>query len=166
MSLKKEDLTEAIHNICDLPAIEQTIRYLYASIGFPTKIIWLKATKKGNFIGWPMVTAENMSKYFPQSKDTVKGRMTHQRQGIRSTKPKKLTFEPQDVDPTQKIDKKEREVYAKMVDLWDMKGATYTDQTGKSLTKARIGTRYIMIIVALDSKTVPAATLKNKSDKE
>jgi hypothetical protein len=57
-------------------------------------------------------------------------------------------------------------VYSKIVDLWDIKGTIYTDQTGKFPTKARSGARYIMIMVAIDSNTVLAATLKNKSDKE
>ena len=35
--LDDEELTEAVHNVFDLPSIEQTIRYLHASIGFPTK---------------------------------------------------------------------------------------------------------------------------------
>ena len=62
--------------------------------------------------------------------------------------------------------KKERDVYSKVVDLWDMKGTIYTDQTGKFPVKARSGARYIMIMVAINSNTVLAATLKNKSDKE
>ena len=47
-----------------------------------------------------------------------------------------------------------------------MKGIIYTDQTGKVPIKARSGARYIMIMVAIDSNTVLAVTLKNKSDKE
>ena len=88
VSLNNKELDEAMHNVFDLPSTEQTIRYLHASAGFPTKSTWLKAIKKGNFIGWPLVTAENVSKHFPQSEETVKGHMNHQRQGVRSTKPK------------------------------------------------------------------------------
>jgi hypothetical protein len=70
------------------------------------------------------------------------------------------------MDAAQEVGKKERDVYAKIVDLWDMKGTIYTYQTGKFPNKARSGTRYIMIMVAIDSNTVLAATLKNKLDKE
>ena len=164
--LNDKELSEAAHNVFDLPSIEHTIRYLHASIGFPTKSTWLKAIKKGNFIGWPMATAENVAKYFPQSEETAKGHMNHQRQGVRSTKPKQPTPEPQEPDATQDVGKKERDVYSKIVDLWDMKGTIYTDQTGKFPVKARSGARYIMIMVAIDSNAVLAATLKNKSDKE
>ena len=92
--------------------------------------------------------------------------MNHQRQGVRSTKPKNPTLEPQELDASQKIGKKERNVYSKIVDVWDMKGTIYTDQTGKFPVKARSGGRYIMIMVALDSNTVLEATLKTKSNKE
>ena len=93
MSLNNEALSEAVHNVVDLPPIEHTIRYLHVSIGCPTKRTWTKAIKKGHFIGWSLVTAENVSKYFPQSEETVKGHMNHQRQGVRSTKLKKPTLE-------------------------------------------------------------------------
>ena len=116
VSLNNEELSEEIHNVFDLPSIEQTIRYLHASIGFPTKRTWLKAIKKGNVVGWPLVTAENVSKYFPQSEETVKGHMSHQQQGVRSTEPKERTLEPQELDASQEVGKKERDVYAKIVD--------------------------------------------------
>ena len=90
--------------------------------------------------------------------------MNHQRQGGRSTKLKKPNLE--DPDATQEVGKKERDVYSKIVDLWDMKGTIYTDQTGKFPVKARSGARYIMIMVAIDSNTVLATKLKNKLDKE
>ena len=131
MSLDDKELSEAVHNVFDLTSLAQTIRYMHASIGFPTKRTWIKAIKKGNFIGWPLVTAENVSKYSPQSEETVKGHTDHQRQGVRSTKPKNSTLEPQELDASQEVGKKERDVYSKIVDLWDMKGTIYTDQTGK-----------------------------------
>ena len=57
-------------------------------------------------------------------------------------------------------------MYAKIVDLWNVKGIIYTDQTGKIPIKARSGVRYTMSMVAIDKNTVLAATLKNKSDEE
>ena len=43
VSLNNKELAQAVHNVFDLPSVEQTIRYLHASIGFPTKRTWLKA---------------------------------------------------------------------------------------------------------------------------
>ena len=53
-----------------------------------------------------------------------------------------------------------------MGDLWDMKGTTHIDQTGKFPTKARSGNRYIMIMVAIDSNAILVAPMKSKADKE
>ena len=123
-----------------------------------------KSNKKGNFVGWPLVTAENVSKHFPQSEETEKGHRNHQRQGVRSTKPKKPP--PSEPDASQEVGRKERDVYSKVVDLWEMKGTIYTDQTGKFPTKARSGNRYIMIMVAIDSNAILVAPMKSKADKE
>ena len=53
----------------------------------------------------------------------------------------------------REIVKKEREVYSKIVDLWDTKGTIYTDKTGNFPVKARSGARYIMIMDVIDSNT-------------
>ena len=73
ISLSNDELAQAINTVFDLPPIEQTIRCLRASIGFPTKRTWLKAIKKENFVGWLLVTTENVIKHLSQSKETKKG---------------------------------------------------------------------------------------------
>ena len=86
---------------------------MHACAGFPTKRTWIKAIKKGNFIEWPILTVENVNKNFPESEETVKGHMNHQRQGVRSTKPNDF----QEPNTSSEIEKKERDVYMKVVDL-------------------------------------------------
>eukprot|EP00804_Cyclotella_cryptica_P010211 CCRYP_013825-RA/>CCRYP_013825-RA protein AED:0.46 eAED:0.17 QI:0/0/0/0.57/1/1/7/0/869 len=66
--------------------IEQSIRYLHAAAGFPTKSTWLAAIRKGNYSTWPLITVKNVHKHFPQSEETQQGHMRNQRQGTRSTK--------------------------------------------------------------------------------
>ena len=87
IALGHEQLRDVVNNLFDMPSIEQGIRFVHACCGFPTKATWLKAIRKGNFVGWPLVTVENVNKYFPESEETQKGHMNHQRQGVRSTKP-------------------------------------------------------------------------------
>ena len=70
----------------------------------------IKAIKRGNFIGRPMLTVENVNKYFPESEETVKGHMSRQQQGVRSTKPKDF----QEHNANSEIGKKERDVYIKL----------------------------------------------------
>ena len=92
IELSMPQLRDVVNNLYDLPSIEQAIRFTHASIGFPTKATWLKAIRRGNFVGWPLVTVENVHKYFPESDETQKGHMNQQRQGVRSTKPKSSGF--------------------------------------------------------------------------
>jgi hypothetical protein len=44
---------EVAANVYSLPSMPQTIRYLHAATGFPTKDSWIKAIKNGNYATWP-----------------------------------------------------------------------------------------------------------------
>ena len=83
-----EQGTDTIGNVYELPSIEQTIRYLHAAAGFPTKTTWLKAIRKGNYNTWPLITVKNVNTHFPELEETQQGHMRRQRQGVRSTKVK------------------------------------------------------------------------------
>lgn len=113
VALSRDQLEEPLNNVFDLPSIEQTIRYLHTGTGFPTRRTRVKVTKKGIFTGFPMLTVNSVNKYFLESEETVKGHMNHQRQGIRSAKPKDLK-EP---NTSNEVGKNERNVYAKIVNL-------------------------------------------------
>ena len=67
MPLSPQQLKESLNNVFDLPSTEQTVRYLHACAGFPTKKTWIKAIKKRNFIGWFMLTVEIVNKHFSES---------------------------------------------------------------------------------------------------
>eukprot|EP00804_Cyclotella_cryptica_P000959 CCRYP_018391-RA/>CCRYP_018391-RA protein AED:0.41 eAED:0.41 QI:0/0/0/1/0/0/2/0/294 len=47
---------QTILNVYKLPSIEQTIRYLHAAAGYPTKNTWLTAIRHGNYSTWPLIT--------------------------------------------------------------------------------------------------------------
>ena len=112
---------QAIHNVSDLPSIEQSFRYQHACCGFPTKSTWLKAIRKGNFVGWPLLTVENVNKYFPESEETQLGHLSQLRQGLRFTKVKPQDIE--EVDKSLTVGKKERDVYFK---VYELKETIYT----------------------------------------
>ena len=78
--------TDTVKNIYELPSIGRAVRYLHAAAEFPTKSSWIKAIRKGDYLSWPLINVQNMSKHFPKSKETQKGHMHNQRQGVRSTK--------------------------------------------------------------------------------
>eukprot|EP00804_Cyclotella_cryptica_P018674 CCRYP_007185-RA/>CCRYP_007185-RA protein AED:0.41 eAED:0.41 QI:0/0/0/1/0/0.5/2/0/395 len=73
----------SILNVYELPSIQQTIRYLHAAAGFPTKTTWMAAIRRGNYNTWPLVTVANVHKHFPQSEETQQGHMRSQRQDLR-----------------------------------------------------------------------------------
>ena len=60
------------NSVYDLPSTEQVIKRMHAVCGYPVKSTWLKAVKAGNFVGWPMLTAQNVSKYYPETNETPK----------------------------------------------------------------------------------------------
>jgi hypothetical protein len=86
---------EAIHNVYKLKTQPELVRYLHAWAGFPTKPSWIKAIKNRQFASWPGLTIKAMVKYFPESKETMKGHGKKTKSGLRSTKmPLKSTSKP------------------------------------------------------------------------
>ena len=162
VDLSQHQLHESINNIFDLPSTEQIIRYVHACAGFPTRRTLIRAIKKGNLVGWPMVTVKNVNKNFPESEETVKGHMNHQRQGVRSTEKREF----QEPDTSNNIGKEERDVYTKVVDLWDPKETIYTDQTGDFPVTAQSGARYIMVMATINNSTIIVCSINNRSGQE
>jgi hypothetical protein len=63
---------EYIHNVCKLPSIESTIRYLHAAAGFLVERTCLKAIQRGNYNSWPLINITNVARYFPESEEMQK----------------------------------------------------------------------------------------------
>jgi hypothetical protein len=66
---------------------------MHAVCGYPVKSTWLQAIKAGNYVGWPMLTEQNISKYYPKTDKTLIGRMNQTRKNVQSTKVKRVLFE-------------------------------------------------------------------------
>ena len=149
--------TEHILNVYELPSIEQSIRYLHAAAGFPTKSTWLAAIRKGNYSTWPLITVKNVHKHFPQSEETQQGHMRNQRQGTRSTKQALPQAEPCTPLP---------QLHDIFIRTYDTHGTLYTDQTGKFPHLSSQGNRYQMILYHVDSNSIWAEPTKNKTEGE
>ena len=107
----RKKLSEA-NSVYDLPSTEQAIKWMHAVCGYPVKSTWLKAVKAGNFVGWPLLTAQNVSKYYPETNETPKGHLNQTRKNVRSTKPK---AQPMEVNNTATMrGQKFRDVYTKV----------------------------------------------------
>ena len=113
------------NSVYDLPSTEQAIKWMHAVCGFPAKSTWLKAIKAGNFIGWPLLTERNVSKYYPETVETPKGHMNQTRKNVRSTKPKPMPLEISNT--TQLRGKKQRDVFTR---VYDARETIFLDQTG------------------------------------
>eukprot|EP00804_Cyclotella_cryptica_P000450 CCRYP_019933-RA/>CCRYP_019933-RA protein AED:0.03 eAED:0.04 QI:0/0/0/1/0.4/0.16/6/0/1642 len=149
--------TDHILNVYELPSIEQSIQYLHAAAGFPTKSTWLAAIRKGNYSTWPLITVKNVHKHFPQSEETQQGHMRNQRQGTRSTKQALPQAEPHTPLP---------QLHDIFIRTYDTHSTLYTDQTGKFPHLSSQGNRYQMILYHVDSNSIWAEPTKNKAEGE
>eukprot|EP00804_Cyclotella_cryptica_P012914 CCRYP_002274-RA/>CCRYP_002274-RA protein AED:0.23 eAED:0.09 QI:0/0/0/1/0/0/2/0/1265 len=152
-SLEREK--HSILNVYELPSIEQTIRYLHAAAGYPTKNTWLKAIRHGNYSTWPLITIKNVNKHFPQSEETQQGHMKNQRQGVRSTKQHAQPIAPPPTHPQQ------NDIYIK---TYDTNNTLYTDQTGKFPHVSSRGYRYQMILYHVASNSIWVEPTKNRTE--
>jgi hypothetical protein len=159
---------EKILNVHNLPSIEETVRYLHAAVGFPTKETMLNAVRKGFLTSWPGLTVQTVNKYFPESVETQKGHTCHQRKGLRSTKTPtraaNVTDEDvQDLEHQMKhFQKKQRDIF---VEVWDEKDIIYTDQTGKFPHTSSRGYKYIWYYY-IDGSTILMEPMKSREEKE
>jgi hypothetical protein len=149
--------TEHILNVYELPSIAQSIQYLHAAAGFPTKSTWLAAICKGNYSTWPLITIKNVHKHFPQSEETQQGHMRNQRQGTRSTKQALPQEEPRTPLP---------QLQDIFIQTYDTHSTLYTDQTGKFPHLSSQGNWYQMILYHVNSNSIWAEPTKTKTEGE
>ena len=50
------------NNVYELPTIAQGVRWMHAVRGYPVKSTWIKAIRADNFLGWPLLSVENVNK--------------------------------------------------------------------------------------------------------
>ena len=74
-----------MNNVYKLIPTKQTIWYLHAATYFPTKATWIKAIHARDFIIWPLLTVNNIGKYFPEFVLTQNGYMKGLHQNDDST---------------------------------------------------------------------------------
>ena len=149
-------------NVYSLPSIPQTIRYLHAAAGFPTKDSWIKAIKNGNYKTWPGITAEAVNKHFPESVETQKGHTKKQRQNVRSTKQRILVDKtPEDEELTRASTK--QNILIKVINASEV---VYTDQTGRLPVQSNRGNTSLMVYYDVDANYIDAEPIRNHADNQ
>jgi hypothetical protein len=123
-------------SVYDLPSTEQAIKWMHVVCGYPVKTTWIRAIKAGNYVGWPMLTERNVSKYYPETDETIKGNMNQTQKNVRSTKTKRVPFEIAEYPEMR--GKKIQDVYIK---THNVRETTFSDQTGEFSTRSKSGNK-------------------------
>ena len=153
---QRRDL-EMAGNVYDLPSTEQGIKWMHAVCGYPVKSTWLKAIAAGNFIGWPLLTVQNVKKYYPETTETPKGHLNQTRKNVRSTKEMEIP------DASTLKGKKVRDVG---IHVYNVRETIFSDQTGKYPKRSQRGNKYIMVMVEIDSNAILVEPMKSRRDEE
>jgi hypothetical protein len=75
------------------------VNYLHKAMFSCTKSALVHAIKKGNLTTWPGLTVEAVNKHLKLTPATAMGHMNQRRQNTRSTKPKLIAQDDEDITP-------------------------------------------------------------------
>ena len=150
--LNQTNKDKDVHKVYKLPSMEQTVRYLHAVAGHPTKETWLKAIAKGNYNLWPLIDTKNARTHFPESKETQYEHMRGQLQGVQSTWREQPVHNECDEGKFEKIQDIFIHVYK--LDKDDrLTNVIYSDQTGDFPYISSQENRSIMVIHHVNSNS-------------
>ena len=137
-------MTKYNHNlaviICKKQTHQDLVRYLHAACFSPVKSTWVKAISNNNFITWPGLTSQLVTKHLPPLEATVLGHQHKQRQNLQSTKREatKATLTPNII--------------------------THEDKSSESITKTMFETIPITTKDSLDDNTGTPAIISQDPD--
>ena len=171
--LQRDEMMQAFQertlSVYNLPSKAEAMRYMHAALGFPTKETLLAATRAGFLTSWPGMNVTAINKYFPESVETQKGHMKHQRQGVRSTKIPQLQADVSEEEKAD-IEKRIKELKQKhrdiFVQIWEEKQVVYSDQTGKFPTTSSRGNKYLMVMYYIDGSYIMMEPMKSRHENE
>ena len=134
---------------------------MHAVCRYPVKSTWLKSVKAGIYTGWPLLTAKNVAKYYPETTETPKGHLNQVRKNVRSTKPKPREMETANTSTLR--GRKVRDVYTR---VYELRNTVFSDQTVAFPWRSRSGNKYIMAMVKIDSNAILVEPIKSRKDPE
>ena len=138
-----DQTTLRAYSAYDLPSVESLIRYFHAAAGFPIIYTWLNTIKEGNYRTWTVIALNNATTYCPPEDKTIKGHMVQSRQGVRSTKPKKIRRPIPSIFPDYLPlpSTASNELHMHTVHIRKL----YTYHMGRFPVKARRGNQYLIV---------------------
>ena len=134
---------------------------MHTDCGYPVKSTWLKAVPARNYVGWPLLSIENVYKHYSKTEEKPKGYLNQSGQNVWSTKPKATPFP--ETNSTTIQGKTARYLYFK---VYEAKHKTYSYQTGRFPFHSKRGYKYIMFVVKIYSNTTLVTPMKNRMDSE
>jgi hypothetical protein len=125
--------------------------------------LFIKAINNGNFVKWPGLTSNLISKHLLPSIPTIKGHIKQEQQNLRSTKPSEpvVKIEPE-IPPDQ--EHKTGECYVTITTKES--GTTYSDLTGRYPITSSHGNQYIVICYDYDTNSIQAKPTKTRNAAE
>ena len=123
--------------------------------GYPVKSTWIKAVQAGNYIECPLLTYHNVKKYYQETTETEKGHMNQSHKNVWSTKTNTVPFEECNTKTLQ--GKKQRDFYT---NVYDVRENIFSNKTGQFPMRSRLGNKYIMVMVKIDSSEILVETMK------
>ena len=136
------------------------ISFFHGACFSPTKTTFLKAIKNGNFISWPGLTTENVTKYLQMTIPTALGHMKQERQNLQSTK--QIDMDADFFPPPELPNQKRHEIFVQLTPFQATDKA-YGDITGRFPYMSSRGNQYFLVIYDYDSNAILVEVLKSRS---
>ena len=149
-------------------SIKDLVNFLKACCFSPTKSTLLQAVKNGNFITWPGITPETITKFYEQTIPTSKGHLNQERKFLQSTKqPLKLYQHDaatsfQDAFPQDEILHRPTHNVICALIPFEARFTGYMDLTGKFPYPSSRGNQYIVVTYDYDTNAILAEPVKNR----
>jgi hypothetical protein len=151
----------AANNVYSLRNSGALVNYLHKAMFSCTKSSLVHAIKRGHLTTWPGLTVEAVNKHLKLTPATAMGHMSQRRQNTRSTKPKLIAQDDEDITPLGS-EEKTHLVCAVVLDH----GQVCTDLTGAFPTQSSKGNNGLMICYSYDANYIRPIAMKSKSGAE
>ena len=153
---------------------QQLAKYLHACCYSPSKSIFLKAIKNGNFLSWPGLDSKLIEKHLQTPVATAKGHLDQERRNLQTTKNDQITVKipPEKIEspdeftdffPKQDMPNERTNDVIAVITPFKQSRQAYSDQTGKFPYKSSRGNEYLLIVYDYDSNAILAEPLKSKA---
>jgi hypothetical protein len=126
-----------------------------------TKYALVHAIKRGHLATWSGLLVEAVNKKLKLTPTTAMGHMNQRQQSTRSTKPKLIAQDDEDITPLGS-EEKTHLVFAVVLDHRQV----YTDLTGAFPTRSNKGNHGLMIGYSYDTNCIRPIAMKSKSGAE